>query len=122
MHEALGESKQELKRLGFEIDSFLAPYDNFDDYSREFAAEYYDGIVNAEHGSRVNDPEEFDPFHTQRDYFIEFTTSDHVKEDLNIITYQGTLGVIGAHTFKENVTEKESMRLLNGSMNAESKY
>jgi hypothetical protein len=106
MHEALGESKRELEALGFEIDTFLAPYDNFDDYSREFAPEYYMGIANAEHGSRINDPEEFDPFYTERDYFIEFTSSDAVRADLDEIADRGALGVIGAHTFKDEVTEE----------------
>ncbi|MFC7007886.1 hypothetical protein [Halalkalicoccus salilacus] len=34
MHASLGESKRELERLGFEVDTLLAPYDNFDEYSR----------------------------------------------------------------------------------------
>lgn len=106
MHESLGESKRELESLGFEIDTFLAPYDNFDDYSREFASEYYMGIANAEHGSRVNDPDGFDPLYTERDYFIEFTTPDAVTADLDEIADRGALGVIGAHTFKEEVTEE----------------
>jgi hypothetical protein len=106
MHEALGESKRELEALGFEIDTFLAPYDNFDHYSRSFASEYYMGIANAEHGSRINDPEEFDPFYTERDYFIEFTSSDAVRADLDEIADRGALGVIGAHTFKDEVTEE----------------
>lgn len=105
MHEALGESKRVLERFGFEVDTFLAPYDNFDDYSREFAPEYYKGIANAEHGSRINDPDEFDPFYTQRDYFIEFTTPDEVKTDLDTIEARGALGAIGAHTWKDEVTE-----------------
>lgn len=106
MHEALGESKRKLESLGFEIDSFLAPYDNFDDYSRKFAREYYNGIANAEHGSRINDPDEFDPFYTYRDYFIEFSSPDSVKADLDEIADQGALGVFGAHTYKEEVTEE----------------
>lgn len=105
MHEAFGESKRELEALGFEIDTFLAPYDNFDDYSREFASEYYKGIANAEHGSRVNS-EGFDPYYTQRDYFLEFTTPESVIADLDEIADRGALGVIGAHTFKEEVSEE----------------
>nr|WP_241430853.1 polysaccharide deacetylase family protein [Halalkalicoccus jeotgali] len=106
MHEALGESKQKLEDLGFEVDSFLAPYDNFDDYSRKFASEYYSSIANAEHGSRINYPDEFDPFYTHRDYFIEFSSPDSVKADLDKIAEQGLLGVLGAHTYKEEVTEE----------------
>ncbi|WP_122090305.1 polysaccharide deacetylase family protein [Halalkalicoccus subterraneus] len=99
-------SKRELEAMGFEISTFLAPYDNFDDYSREFAPEYYDGIANADHGSRINDREEFDPFRTKRDYFIEFTDSDSVKADLDEIADRGALGILGAHTFKEEVSEE----------------
>lgn len=106
MHEALGESKRKLESLGFEIDSFLAPYDNFDDYSRKFASEYYNAVANANHGSRINDPDEFNPFYTNRDYFIEFTSPDRVKADLDEIADRGALGVLGAHTYKEEVTEE----------------
>ncbi|MFC6904078.1 polysaccharide deacetylase family protein [Halalkalicoccus tibetensis] len=106
VEEALGKSKRDLEALGFEIDTFLAPYDNFDDYSRGFATEHYDGIANADHGSRINPREGFDPFHTKRDYFIEFTSPDSVRADLDEIGDRGALGVIGAHTFKEEVTEE----------------
>ncbi|KYH25026.1 polysaccharide deacetylase [Halalkalicoccus paucihalophilus] len=106
MHEALGESKRKLESLGFEIDSFLAPYDNFDDYSRKFVRQYYNAVANAEHGSRINDPDEFDPFYTHRDYFIEFSSPDRVKADLDEIADRGALGVFGAHTYKEEVTEE----------------
>lgn len=102
---ALGDSKADLEALGFDVDTFLAPYDNFDDYSRPPAADHYAGIANAEHGSRINDPAEFDPFYTRRDYFIEFTNPDAVKADLDEIADRGALGVIGAHTFKDEVTE-----------------
>lgn len=105
MHEFLGKSKRELERLGFSVDTLLAPYDNFDEYSLEFVGEYYDGIANARHGSRVNDPDGFDPYRTRRDYFIEFTSRESVKRDLDEIADRGALGVFGAHTFKEGVTE-----------------
>ncbi|MDL5360636.1 polysaccharide deacetylase family protein [Halalkalicoccus sp. NIPERK01] len=106
MRASLRDSKRALERAGFAVDTLLAPYDNFDDYSREFVAEYYSGVANARHGSRVNDPEGFDPFYTRRDYFIEFTSPERVKADLDEIAERGALGVIGAHTFKEEVTEE----------------
>lgn len=106
MHASLGESKRELERLGFEVDTLLAPYDNFDDYSRGFVEEYYDGVANAKHGSRINDRDGFDPYRTRRDYFIEFTTRDSVRRDLDEIAERGALGVFGAHAFKEEVSEE----------------
>lgn len=106
MRESLRESKRELEGLGFEIDTFLAPYDNFDDYSRSFVTEYYDGVANARHGSRINDPEGFDPYETRRAYFVEFTTREPVERDVDEIAERGALGVFGAHTFKEEVSEK----------------
>lgn len=106
MWKAIVESKQKLENLGFQIDTFLAPYDSFDEYPLEFAKKHYEGVANANHGSRINDPDEFDPFQTRRDYFIEFTTPEAVKEDLDIIADKGALGVIGAHTFKDEVTEE----------------
>ena len=106
MHESLGESKRELERLGFEVDTLLAPYDNFDEYSLEFVGEYYDGVANANHGSRINDPEGFDPYGTRRDYFLEFTSPDSVKRDLDDIAKRGALGVFGAHAFKEKVSSE----------------
>ncbi len=105
MHESLEESKHELEDLGFEVDTLLAPYDNFDEYSREFVPEYYDGVANARHGERINDPDGFDPYRTRRDYFIEFTSREAVKDDLNEIAERGALGVFGAHTFKEEVSQ-----------------
>lgn len=109
MHASLGESKRELERLGFEVDTLLAPYDNFDDYSREFVGEYYDGVANAEHGSRINDRDGFDPYRTCRDYFIEFTSRESVRRDLDEIAKRGALGVFGAHAFKDEVS-KERIR------------
>lgn len=106
MHEALSESKRDLEGLGFEIETLLAPYDNFDAYSREFVPEYYAGVANARHGSRINDPEGFDPYRTRRDYFIEFTSREAVKADIDEIAERGALGVFGAHTFKEEVSEE----------------
>lgn len=100
MHEALGESHRALEELGSAVDTLFAPYDNFDEYSRTFVDKYYDGVVNARHGSRVNDPDGFDPYQTRRDYFIEFTSRKAVKQDLDEIAARGALGVIGAHTFK----------------------
>lgn len=106
LHEAVGESKRTLERLGFQVDTLLAPYDNFDEYSRSVVEEYYDGVANARHGARINDPEGFDPFETRRDYFIEFTSREAVKRDLDEIAERGALGVIGAHAFKEEVSPK----------------
>lgn len=105
MHKTLGKSKRDLEELGFEVDTFLAPYDNFDDYSRRFAPEYYDGIANANHGSRINDREDFDPYRTHRDYFVEFSSRKAVKRDLDEIAERGALGILGAHTFKEEVSK-----------------
>ncbi|MCL7417030.1 MAG: polysaccharide deacetylase family protein [Halalkalicoccus sp.] len=106
MRASLADSKRALEGMGFSIDTLLAPYDNFGDYAREFASEYYSGVANARHGSRVNDPEGFDPYRTRRDYFIEFTDRESVKRDLDEIAERGALGVLGAHTFKEEVTEE----------------
>nr|WP_238532752.1 polysaccharide deacetylase family protein [Halalkalicoccus jeotgali] len=103
---ALRESKHTLEGLGFDIGTLLAPYDNFDEYSRELASEYYSGIANARHGKRVNAREGFDPYRTRRDYFIEYTDRESVKRDLDEIAETGALGVMGAHTYKEEVSEE----------------
>ena len=104
MHESLVESKRALERLGFEVDTLLAPYDNFDEYSMEFVPEYYDGVANANHGLRINAADAFDPYQSHRDYFIEFTDRASVERDLDAIAERGALGVFGAHTFKDDVT------------------
>lgn len=104
MHEALAASKRTLERLGFEVDTLLAPYDNFDAYSMEFVPEYYAGVANATHGTRINAADGFNPYQTHRDYFIEFTDRTAVKQDLDAIAERGALGVFGAHTFKDDVT------------------
>ncbi|RQG99357.1 polysaccharide deacetylase family protein [Natrarchaeobius oligotrophus] len=104
MREFLGESKRELEGRGFEIETLLAPYDIVDEWAVEIAREYYAGIANVRPGSMVNDPETFDPFETRRDYFIEFTTPDDVESALDRIAHEEALGVVGAHTFKEEVT------------------
>lgn len=104
MHEFLGESKRDLEALGFEIETLLAPYDVVDDWTIEIAREYYDGIANVHPGSMHNDPDGFDPFDTHRDYFIEFTTPEAVTADLDRVAEEEALGVVGAHTFTEEVT------------------
>ncbi|MDQ2051494.1 polysaccharide deacetylase family protein [Natronolimnohabitans sp. A-GB9] len=106
MHEFLGESKAELESLGFEVDTLLAPYDVADEWTVDIAREYYDGIANVRPGSIHNDPETFDPFETRRDYFIEFTTREAVQNELDHVAEEETLGVLGAHTFKDEVTEE----------------
>ncbi len=106
MHEFLGDCQQELESMGFEVDTLLAPYDVVDDWAIEFAEEYYDGIANVNPGSMINDPDNFDPFDTNRDYFIEFTTPDTVQEQLDQVAGQEGIGIIGAHTFKDEVTEE----------------
>lgn len=105
MHEALGESKRRLEEFGFTVDTLLAPYDNFDEYSMEFVPEYYEGVANARHGARINDRDGFDPYWTRRDYFIEYTDRKSVKRDLDEIADRGALGVLGAHSFKDEVSE-----------------
>ncbi len=100
----VAESKGELEGLGFDVETFLAPYDVFDTYSRPFVAERYGGVLNARPGSPINDPEGFDPLRTRRDYFVEYTTPAAVRGWLDEVADRGALGVIGAHTFKAEVT------------------
>ncbi|MFC4439734.1 MULTISPECIES: polysaccharide deacetylase family protein [Natrialbaceae] len=106
MHEFLGNSKERLERWGFEIDTFLAPYDVCDEWTIGIAEEYYDGIANTSPTSIINDPETFDPFETKRDYFIEFTSPVNTRKMIEEIAMQEAIGVVGAHTFKEEVTEE----------------
>lgn len=105
MEEFLAESKRELESYGFEVDGVLCPYDSCDEWTVEFVREHYEANANANHGSRINDPDEYDPHETNRDYFIEFTAREEVESDLDEIAARDALGVIGAHTFKEEVTE-----------------
>ncbi|MDG5758512.1 polysaccharide deacetylase family protein [Natronococcus sp. A-GB1] len=105
MHEFLGDSKAQLEEWGFEVDTLLAPYDVCDEWTIEFASEYYDGIANVNPGSMLNDREEFDPFDTHRDYFIEFTDPLDIQEQLDEVAAQDAIGIVGAHTFKDEVDE-----------------
>ncbi|WP_255170640.1 polysaccharide deacetylase family protein [Natrononativus amylolyticus] len=105
MEEFLLESRRELESYGFDVDGILCPYDSCDDWTVEFVRQYYETNANANHGSPINDPGDYDPHETNRDYFIEFTTREAVKADLDEIAARDALGVIGAHTFKEEVTE-----------------
>lgn len=104
MHEFLGRSKRELERLGFDVDTVLCPYDSCDARTVGFVRKYYDGIANANHGSRINDPAAFDPYETRRDYFIEFSSRASERRDLDFIAKNDALGVFGAHTRKAEVT------------------
>lgn len=69
-------------------------------------SEYYDGVANSRHDSRINDLDGFDPYASQRKYFIEFTSPKHVKHDLDKIAERSALGVFGPHMLKEQVTEE----------------
>lgn len=109
MHEALGDSQETLEDMGYEVSTLLAPYDAYSGYSNLFVPDYYEGVANARHGSRINYPDEYDPYQTQRDYFIEFTDKKSVKHDLDEIADDGLLGVVGAHSFKDEV-DGESIR------------
>lgn len=104
MHEFLGESKRELEELGFEVDTLLAPYDVVDEWTIEIARDYYDGIVNVRPRSMTNDPDAFDPFDTGREYFVENTSRKTVQNGLDRVAEEESIGVLGAHTFKEEVT------------------
>lgn len=106
MHESVGESKRALEAMGFTIETFLAPYDVYDEFAERYVREYYRGVANGKHGTRYNDPDEWDPFWTRRDYFIEFTTPERVMTDLDTIAKNDLVGVLGAHTFKDEVTEE----------------
>lgn len=106
MERALGESKDTLEGLGFGVRSFLAPYDLFGDYASGFVGDYYDAVANAEHGSRLNDPDWWDPLETSRDYFHEFSDPSAVTRDLDTIADDGLLGVVGAHSYKDDVNEQ----------------
>ncbi|TYL39513.1 polysaccharide deacetylase [Natronococcus pandeyae] len=106
MHEFLGGSKDRLEQWGFEVDTLLAPYDVCDEWTIEIASEYYDGIANVHLDTMVNDLDSFDPFDTHRDYFIEFTGPEAVQAQLDEVANQEALGIVGAHTFKEEVTEE----------------
>ena len=112
MHEFLGASKEELEGLGFEIDTLLAPYDVVDERTIDLAGEYYDGISNVNPGSMVNDRREFDPFETNRAYFAENTTRETVQAGLDRVAEEEAVGVLGAHTFKEEVTEERIREVL----------
>lgn len=112
MHEELGDSKKALEEMGYDVSTVLAPYDAYSGYSDLFVPEYYDGVANARHGSRINNPDEYNPYETQRDYFIEFTTEEAVKNDLNTIADNALLGVVGAHSFKEEVNEETIRKIL----------
>lgn len=106
MHEFLGDSKAQLEEWGFEADTLLAPYDICDEWTVEIAAEYYDGIANANPESMVNDRESFDPFDTNRDYFIEYADPENIQTQLDEVATQGAIGIVGAHSFKEEVDEE----------------
>lgn len=105
MKKALAGSKRNLEALGFDVATFLAPYDDFDQWSLRFVDDYYIGVANGNHGKRINDPDTYDPYRTRRSYFIEFTEPKFVKRDLDEIAERGALGVFGAHTHKEAVSE-----------------
>lgn len=105
MHETLFESKRKLEKYGFEVNTLLAPYDRFNEWSMEFAPEYYIGVANANYETRIN-PEGFNPFETQRYYFIENANRSIVESDLDEIADRGAFGVFGAHTVKDEVTQE----------------
>lgn len=106
IHNMLADSKEALETLGFEAYSFLAPYDNFGEYAMEFVPDYYECVANASlERPRINYLDIFDPYELRHRYFIEFTTPEDVKRDLDEIATTGALGVFGAHAFKEEVTE-----------------
>lgn len=114
MHEMLGGSKEALEEMGHEVTSLLAPYDVYSGWSDLFVPEYYDAVANVRPGSRINYLADgsFDPYRTRRDYFLEFTSKEAVKSDLDEIAERGHLGVFGAHAMKGDVSEEGIERTL----------
>lgn len=45
--EALGGSKETLENMGYDVDTLLAPYDQYSGYSDLWVPVYYDGVANA---------------------------------------------------------------------------
>ncbi|KDE58022.1 polysaccharide deacetylase [Halostagnicola sp. A56] len=107
MNQFLGDCKEQLEAMDFVVDTLLAPYDIVDEWALEFATDHYDGIANVNPGSMLNPKDEFDPFDTNRNYFIEYTSTENTKAQLANVEQQEAIAIIGAHTFKEDVTESK---------------
>ncbi|WP_339106025.1 polysaccharide deacetylase family protein [Haloterrigena salinisoli] len=98
----LADSKKALAE--FSPTTFLAPHDVIDDRHLDIVREYYEGVLNVNPGTPVNDIP-FDPFDTNRAYFAEHVDRDQVYADLTQIAEENVYGVLGAHTHREEVTQ-----------------
>lgn len=105
MNDFLETSKNTLEDHGLTVDTLLAPYDVVDEWAIEHAKQYYDGIANVNPDSMHNDRDAFDPFDTHRAYFIEFTDQETIETELDRAARQENIAILGAHSFKEEVTE-----------------
>ena len=112
MRHALGDSKKRLEAYGFTVDNLLAPYDQFSDYSKKYAKEYYTGVANAVPSDGVNEQGKIDPFGMRRDYFIEGADWERIRGHLDLIAGNNSLGVFGAHTYKDDVTSDKIRRFI----------
>lgn len=97
----LADSRADLSE--FEPTTFLAPHDVIDEYHADIVSDYYGGIFNANIGDPANEVP-FDPFETNRSYFAERVDRDTIYADLEAVAEADAYGVIGAHTYLEEVT------------------
>ncbi|ADB63394.1 hypothetical protein Htur_4606 (plasmid) [Haloterrigena turkmenica DSM 5511] len=102
VHKQLADSQKALAEFG--PTTFLAPHNVIDDRHLDIVREYYEGVLNVNSGTPVNDIP-FDPFDTNRAYFAEHVDRDQVYADLTQIAEENVYGVLGAHTHREEVTQ-----------------
>jgi hypothetical protein len=87
----------------FEPSTFLAPHDVIDEHHLEIVDDYYDGVFNVSLDTPANELP-FEPFETNRSYFAERVDRDDVYAELEAIAETVSYGVVGAHTYLEEVT------------------
>jgi hypothetical protein len=103
VHDQLADSSEALAE--FSPTTYLAPHDVVDDYHIEIINTYYDGIFNVHLGEPANEVP-FDPFDMTRSYFAERVDRNDVYADLEAIAANDQYGIIGAHTYLEEVTRE----------------
>lgn len=111
----LSNSQASLRHMGFGADSLVVPYDRYTPHVEELAREFYDSVANAKPDGKLNDPADIDPFGLHRWYFVENADRADRFHRLDRIAREDKFAILGAHTFKENVTAEKIQDVIQGA-------
>lgn len=111
----LSKSKRSLGERGFDVSSFVLPYDTHDQRTLDLAREYYEAIPNVRHGG-INGGRAANPFGLIRTYFRPgFMTESELNEYLDRVVKVNGLAIFGGHSRHPRMTGERIQTAIKGA-------